>query len=195
MHHFKFFLGPPDEMSGLADNVRCEFCGSTGAGFELGSAICALSDSDKGRKHGCAKCLSDGRFEFWHDTDIGFLDEHGLKHVYEHNAPAPPDFSSEALIELRRTPQIVTWQQELWLSHCGDFMAYVGTWEPGEFARNSADGDGRTLFLKMTRDPDLQFLWDECLNDGESVPSSWNVTYYVFKCLHCGDLAGHWDCD
>ena len=81
------------------------------------------------------------------------------------------------------------------LDHCNDFMAYIGTWEPAAFVRNSPMGDGRDLFLRMTRDPGLQFLWDTCLGPDEAAPAAWRVTYYAFRCLHCGELAGNWDCD
>jgi hypothetical protein len=74
-------------------------------------------------------------------------------------------------------------------------MAYIGTWEPADFVRHSPTGDGRTLFLAMTRDPELQFLWDHCLEPGETAPTGWHAVYYAFRCLHCGDLAGNWDCD
>lgn len=195
MLDFRYFQGPQEHMSNLASEpVACHFCGSFGDGFELDFSICALSDEEKEGRHGCVRCLSEGRFEFWHDTDIGVLDENGLKKVYKHNGSAPADFSRSALVALRRTPQIVTWQQELWLSHCSDFMVYIGTWGPADFERNAPDGDARALFLRMTRDPGLQFLWDECLVPHEKIPGSWNATYYAFKCSHCGTLAGNWDC-
>jgi uncharacterized protein CbrC (UPF0167 family) len=192
---FKYFQGPPDEMSSRAPgDVPCHFCHQIGEGFDLEYATCASSDRQEG-KFGCARCLSEGRFEFWHDTDIGVLDKNGLSHVYKHNGTPPPNFAPQALTELRRTPRIVTWQQELWLTHCDDFMAYIGTWEPKDFVRNSQSGDGRTLFLRMTRDLELRFLWDQCLEPGEMAPGSWHAVYYAFRCLHCGDLAGNWDCD
>jgi uncharacterized protein CbrC (UPF0167 family) len=121
------------------------------------------------------------------------LDERGLWPVNDRSPP--PSFSESALIELRRTPQIVTWQEELWLTHCDDFMAYIGTWRPEDFVRNSRGGDGRDLFVRMTRDPELQFLWDQCLRPGETTPVGWHAVYYTFRCLHCGELAGNWDCD
>jgi hypothetical protein len=114
-------------------------------------ALCAeLSHEQKKSALGCFGCLRAGRFEFWHDTEIGVLDENGLTHVYNHNQPPPVDFPASALVGLRRTPQIVTWQQEVWLTHCNDFMVYLGTWEPKDFYANSPGGDGRALFLDMT---------------------------------------------
>jgi uncharacterized protein CbrC (UPF0167 family) len=92
----------------------------------------------------------------------------------------PPDFPESAIIELRATPRISTWQQEFWLVHCKDFMAYIGTWEPKDFSRNSTEGDGRALFLEMT--DDLNHLWDSSLPPGANRLESWYATYYAFRC-------------
>jgi uncharacterized protein CbrC (UPF0167 family) len=114
--------------------------------------------------------------------------------MYNHNQPPPPGFPDEPLVELRRTPQIITWQQELWLTHCNDFMAYIGTWEPNDFYTNDPGGDGRALFLQMTN-KDCQHLWDDSLRLGAERLESWYATFYAFRCLHCGKLCGNWDCD
>jgi uncharacterized protein CbrC (UPF0167 family) len=192
---FEYFQGPTADMSGLRqDECVCSLCGETGQCFELDYAICPELGEEKEGKFGCFACLRAGRFEFWHDTDIGLLDENGLTRVYSHNQPAPPGFPDTALVALRRTPQFVTWQQELWLTHCNDFMVYQGTWKPQDFYRNAPDGDGRALFLKMT--DHYPNLWDDSLLlKGETQLSSWHATYYVFRCRHCGTLKGNWDCD
>jgi uncharacterized protein CbrC (UPF0167 family) len=191
---FKYFQGPADEMSGLTKEEKtCAFCKAIDRCFRLTSATCsALTGAEKEQAFGCASCLKKGRFEFWHDTEIGLLDENGLKHVYKHNKRPPPDFPRLSLIELRKTPRIVTWQQELWLTHCDDFMVYVGTWDPSDFCDNAPDGDGRSLFMEMT--DEYNHLWDSSIREGEERPTSWHATYYVFRCLHCGKLRGNWDC-
>lgn len=106
----------------------------------------------------------------------------------------PPPVDQMKLSTLRRTPQIATYQQEVWLTHCNDFMVYKGTWEPMEFYKNSPTGDGRDLFMEMT-DADLNHLWDDSLEDGQKVLEQWFPTYYVFECMHCKKLRGSWDCD
>lgn len=194
---FDYFRGPGTDMAERSkDAVECWYCGKKDFGFRLDFALCPdLSEEDREGKYGCANCLRGGRFGFSHDTDVGLLDEKGLTHVYKHNGSPPNGFSQEALAELRRTPQFVTWQQELWLSCCSDFMAYIGTWVPTDFAKRAEDGDGRKLFLAMTRDERLRFLWDHACTKGEVVPKDWHATYYAFQCRHCSALAGYWDCD
>ena len=75
------------------------------------------------------------------------LDKEGLSKVYTHNMENPPKLAESLLIELRQTHQFITWQQELWLTHCNDFMNYKGIWEPLDFYKNSKTGDGRDLIL------------------------------------------------
>ncbi len=192
----KYFRGPLHDMAHLADgDAECSLCGEAGPCFRLEYALCPeLTEEQKEPAFGCFSCLQTGRFEFWHDTEIGLLDENGLTHVYKHNQHPPPDFPSTALAELRRTPQIVTWQQELWLVHCKDFMAYLGTWDPVHFYVNASDSDGKALFLEMT-DKEDQHLWDQSSPPGVTRLQSWHATYYAFRCLHCGKLRGNWDCD
>ena len=193
---FRYFCGPQNEMSALAEgDGHCALCGQRGRCFRLEYALCpSLTAAEKKSALGCFKCLQNGHFEFWHDTDIGMLDENSLRHVYNHNKPQPLDFPASALVELRRTPQIVTWQQELWLTHCNDFMAYMGTWEPKDFYANAPGGDGRALFMEMT-DKDYRHLWDVSLSPGAARLEGWHATFYAFRCLHCGKLRDNWDCD
>ena len=196
MMSFKYFQGPMKDMAFFREEPSaCTLCGAVRPGFALDYALCpALPTDMKERGRGCYDCLRAGRFEFWHDTEVGLLDERGLTKEYrDHRLPCS-GFPEEARIELRRTPQIVTWQQERWLTHCDDFMAYIGTWGPGDFYANAEGGDGRALFRAMT-DADLGHLWEASLPAGKERLESWYATYYTFKCLHCGRYRGNWDCD
>ena len=194
---FLYFKGPCTDMSGLLEGRNtCSICNNEqDYCFNLEYTITdKFTDEEKESKVGCYDCLRKGEFEFWHDTEFGMLDENGLSKVYSHNMDNPPKLDDETSSELRRTPQIVTWQQEVWLTHCNDFMIYKGTWDPLDFYRNSTDGNGRDLFLEMTN-KDMNFLWDESLQEGQILLQEWYPTYYVFECRHCDKLRGYWDCD
>ena len=175
---FKYFEGPEEDMGGLCKvPVKCALCGRNDVCFELEFVDCPeLDENQREGKVGCVECLKEGRFGFLHGTDVGI-----------------DDFSTEVLAEFRRTPEIVTWQQEVWLTHCNDFMSYQGTWGPEDFYKNASSGNGRAVFMKMT--DEYQNLWDDSLPEGETKLKQWHATYYVFKCLHCGKLKGYWDCD
>ena len=184
-------------MSQLLEGAhKCSICGiENELCFSLDYTLTnKFPEDEKEDKVGCITCLRKGEFEFWHDTEFGMLDKNGFEKVYNHNMENPPYVDNENLIELRRTPQILTWQQELWLTHCDDFMIYKGTWSPEDFTKNSKNGDGRQLFLEMTEE-DMNHLWDDSTEEGELELAEWYATYYVFECVHCRKLRGNWDCD
>jgi uncharacterized protein CbrC (UPF0167 family) len=168
---FRYFLGPRSEMAHLArEPKQCAFCGQLGDGFDLESALCpTLSEEEREGKYGCRACLAAGRFAFEHNTDIGSLDADGLHKEFPNQHDAPADLRSDALATLLQTPDVMRWQYEPWLTHCGDFMAYIGTWQPSEFVLHAPDGDGRAQFMKMPRQPNL---WVSHAGSGRS-PRLW----------------------
>ncbi|MDP9081349.1 MAG: CbrC family protein [Bacteroidota bacterium] len=193
---FKYFKGPTGDMdSFIEQKTVCSICGNENDCFELEFSITQeFNDDDKEGKAGCIDCLKKGLFEFWHDTEFGVLDENGLTKVYNHNVADPSLIAEQVLEEMRRTPRIEMWQQERWLTHCSDFMIYMGIWTPKDFYTNSKDGNGRQLFMDMT-DVNENHLWDDSLGEGETELEEWYPMYYVFECSHCGKLRGNWDCD
>lgn len=192
--NFHYFRGPSQDMDHYEpDEGLCAFCGALGPGFRLDGAICKdLPEEEQVEAIGCPSCLRSGRFGFWHETEVGSLDETGLIARGPHHPPPSGSFPISALAELRRTPPIACHRQELWLVHCYDFMAYLGTWRPEEFAAHDPDRDGGRLFREMT-EPAKQHLWNEQRPPSDSAPGSWDATYYAFRCLHCGKLRGYWD--
>jgi uncharacterized protein CbrC (UPF0167 family) len=195
--NFIYFKGPFSDMADLLNETQeCSICKKEhDYCFNLEFSITEkFGNDEKEGKVGCYDCLKSGHFEFWHDTEFGVIDNSGISKVYSHNIDNPPTLSEKILKELKRTPQIITNQQELWLTHCNDFMVYLGTWEPMDFYKNSSTGDGRDLFLEMT-DKEISFLWDKSLPAGQTILEEWHPTYYTFECLHCKKLRGNWDCD
>jgi uncharacterized protein len=85
----------------------------------------------------------------------------------------------EYLDELvHRTPGYIGWQQEYWLSHCGDFCAiiqYVG-WEEIKHLENELVDDINSICLEwgLTEQEFKNML----LNEG-------SFQGYLFKCNHC----------
>lgn len=204
---FTYFEGPQDEMGGFrGTEVPCDLCGKTTACFSLDFADCEelfptggrLSSDQRQGKLGCYDCLCIGRFEFSHTTEVGtLLSPRFLQQYPDLDLPLPPvEFPKSAITQLRRTPTYISWQGEEsspWLVHCGDFMVYLGSWQPADFLRNAPNGDGRALFIEMT-DPEQCELWDAAARDrGEEHPSDWYAAYYAFRCRHCGKLRGQWD--
>lgn len=96
---------------------------------------------------------------------------------------------SEYLDELvHRTPGYMGWQQEVWLSHCGDFCTYIGNvgWKEIEHMNDELEDDLNEIMknYRLTKDDLKKFL----VNNG-------SLQGYLFKCVVCGKYRITSDCD
>src|SRR6185436_18554497 len=98
--NFEYFQGPASDMSSLCKGEKaCGICKRVSQCFELNRAIICSEEASE-VSFGCWECLANGKFEFWHDTDVGMLDEKGLTIIYKHNQQRPKGFPDAALIAL-----------------------------------------------------------------------------------------------
>lgn len=65
-------------------------------------------------------------------------------------------------------------------------MIYVGEWKEVDFKRHAPDGDGKVFFKKAIIDDVDESFWGILQNVGGP---------YMFRCLQCGILGGHYDMD
>lgn len=87
----------------------------------------------------------------------------------------------EYVIELTtRTPGYSGWQQEQWLSHCGDFCAYKGPvgWKEIQHLEEELEHDIETILSDY--DLTKKELQRSLKKDG-------SMQGYLFQCLHCGE--------
>ncbi len=106
---------------------------------------------------------------------------------FQDGASCEPVDKAEYLDELvHRTPGYCGFQQEVWLSHCGDFCAYVG------YAKRR----------------DIEPLMDELENDVQRTKRDYRLSdedflkavdgalcAYLFKCIHCDQHRVAFDSD
>jgi uncharacterized protein CbrC (UPF0167 family) len=98
---------------------------------------------------------------------------------FQDAASCEPVSDPECFIELtERTPGYSGWQQESWLSHCGDFCAFVGypDWDKVEPLADELHSDIERIKEDMDLDDD-EFV--DALDAG-------SLAAYLFKCIHCG---------
>ena len=129
---------------------------------------------------GCMECLRQGRFTVWHYTDVGEI-ENG---EFTSESKRGLTIAKESILELSRTPSFSTFQQAIWLSHCNDFMAYLGEWEREDFNKNAPEGEGQKLFGEV-----------EQAEPGEEWVKLRDSGFYLFRCLHCGKMRSFSDWD
>jgi len=207
--HIRYFEAPESEMLGLlAGQHRCDICGQVARCFDLQRAL--TPEKLAPAALGCIACLQEGRFGFFHSTDVGDLTEDGLTwyghppmtrprvfvgssdgltvHAAEVRPVPMPALPASAIEELRRTPDFPTWNEVSWPVHCDDFMVFLGSWQPADVAAKAqAVGmDARDLFANMV-EREERVLWQE---EGE-----WGMNFVVFRCTKCPQHRGIPDFD
>jgi uncharacterized protein CbrC (UPF0167 family) len=78
-----------------------------------------------------------------------------------------------------RTPGFEAWQQEVWLSCCGDGAAFLGAAGAAELKGKFADAI-----------PAVELDWD---GDWHDLDKEGQPTAYIFRCLHCQNYLAYVD--
>jgi uncharacterized protein CbrC (UPF0167 family) len=89
---------------------------------------------------------------------------------------------------LHRTPGYSGWQQEAWLSHCGEPCAFTGYagWPDIEPFRSELEGDLSRLAADFSMPPDEL---------ARSLSRGGSLQGYLFQCVRCGVRRLHADAD
>jgi uncharacterized protein CbrC (UPF0167 family) len=106
---FRYHPDPVATGSVVRADEACSVCGEA-RGFLYGGPVYSRHDEELI----CPWCIADGSAHERYDAE--FTDSEGLEDV-------PRDVVDEVT---QRTPGFSGWQQEHWLSHCGDACAFVG---------------------------------------------------------------------
>lgn len=123
----------------------------------------------------CPWCIKSGRAASKYDGE------------FQDSATCEDVESTEYLDELvHRTPSYIGWQQEVWLSHCGDFCAFEKyvNWKEIEDIVDELEEDLKVIERDygLTREEIKRAL------DGR-------LQGYLFKCVVCGKHRLTVDCD
>jgi uncharacterized protein CbrC (UPF0167 family) len=195
---FTYMDCPDEDLLLLQDGEKtCSICGQSAKCFYLNtwranrSVECeSLSISDRDSREvedddrippafGCTSCLAQGKFSFVHATELGCINR-----TFE----ASDVITRKMIEDITRTPHHFTCGDELWLAHCGDFMTYLGIWQPINFERAAANGNGRAIFAQVIDDPESGML-HYSLEDYPASPEDreyWAFPVHVFRCRGCG---------
>ena len=84
----------------------------------------------------------------------------------------------------QRTPGFQAWQQEIWLSHCGDAAAYLG--DSIEMARLAPEDFWTSVRSNIG-------LNDDDFSEYKNGIFKGDLAVYIFKCLSCNKLIGYSD--
>ena len=123
----------------------------------------------------CPWCIADGKAAEKYDGE--YIDSESCEEISD----------EEKLNELvTQTPNYVSWQQEVWLSHCNDYCSfedYVG-WKEIEHLKDNLSSDIEKIKTEygITQSEFEEYL----VNEG-------GIQGYLFKCLHCDQHRLHVD--
>ena len=135
----------------------------------------------------CPWCIADGSAAAKYNGE--FNDYAGIEGVSVDPASTDETTIPKALLlqVSERTPSYSSWQQEVWLTHCGEPCAFI----------DYADAEMIAPLLKELQDDiatiehgfgvEPKYLL-ECLNSG-------GLAGYLFRCVICGQHRLHTDCD
>jgi len=173
---FKYHPDPAGTCSIVADNdtpcLRCSrIRGFIYVGPKYSEKFHYLSHSL------CPWCIADGSArqfgaEF---TDVGMMD----------GVPA-------AVIDEvgRRTPGFESWQQDHWLTCCGDAAAYLGAAGAAELKRNFPEA---IPAVKDNLREDYELSGKELQEFFDALSKDNMPTAYIFRCLHCSNYLAYVD--
>ena len=118
----------------------------------------------------CPMCIADGSFAARFDAE--FTD------------PAPLAGLDASIIDevARRTPGFSGWQQEQWITHCGDAAAFLGPVGYEDLLDHP-----EALAMLGTEEGSDDWLPDLSRQEPP--------TGYLFRCRHCGTELANWDVD
>lgn len=148
---------------GRSDDA-CESCG-----LRRGWIYSGKIDGPEEIEAVCPWCIASGRAH--ESLGVEFASGYGLESV-------PAAVQDEIVF---RTPAFIGWQEERWLTHCGDaaaFISRVGAMELG----------GNAQATESLRREAESFGWPADQTDEylASLDANGMPTAYLFRCLHCG---------
>jgi uncharacterized protein len=170
---FRYHPFPLQTGAVMPSTEACVCCGQS-RGFVYTASVYGSSEL---RGKLCPWCIADGsaarRF------DLFFSDDHPLL-----KSGVPKKIVDEVT---RRTPGYISWQQEEWLSHCGDACEFHGDATPTDLSAATPDSKRAVLdAYRLTEDQ-----WSEITSGYE--PGG-DPAIYKFVCRHCAQVRFGWDC-
>lgn len=163
---FRYHPNPVATGSFKASDATCPCCQRVRGCEYVASVYCA------GEAQGlCPWCIADGsaarKFDAMFSDDYPLLEAGVTQETVD--------------IVTKRTPGYISWQQENWLSCCGDACAFHG-----DISREELLGLPETVLAKLNADHPLPE--DHFREIMDNYQPGGGPAIYKFVCLHCGQV-------
>ena len=174
---FKYHPDPIATESVIESDTECVVCKKE-RGYIYSGPVFAVEEYEESI---CPWCIADGTAAAM--LEATFFDEAGVGAAGDCEVP-------ESIVEevTLRTPSFTGWQQEQWWTHCSDAAQFIGRAGKKELEALGPAAIAAIQAAAENDDVDPGKLIDSLKKDGS--PSA-----YMFRCLHCGQFGGYWDCD
>lgn len=169
---FRYHPDPLATGAVQASSKKCVCCRSE-RGYIYTGPVYALENL---REMLCPWCIADGSAAA--RLGASFADAHPLV-----QAGVPDGVVEEINL---RTPGYISWQQEVWLSHCGDGCEFHGDATETDIIEASAETKLQWKTEYELDESDWQLATDGYQPAGHSA-------FYKFQCRHCHMILLGWD--
>lgn len=170
---FKYHLNPVRNEVIEKSDLDCLCCGNE-TGYIYTGPVYSVEDLEEAI---CPWCIANG--DAAKKFNASFSDSHPLLNS---------GVSEEAVKEVtERNPGYRSFQQENWLSHCGDACEFHGGATVNDVKNVSKET--KEVWLEQNNDGDE--LWSQVAS---TYCSGGDVAFYKFKCRHCNLVLLGWDC-
>jgi len=164
---FRYHPDPIASGSIVGSDAPCACCGKRRGYIYAGSPYCEDDLEDAL----CPWCIADGSAH--EKFDASFTDPAGF----------PDGIAQDVVDEVAyRTPGFSSWQQERWLTCCGDAAAFV---EPAGYAEIAARHPQLEGALMMYIVHELEISGGAATRFLHALDRDHGPTAYVFACRHC----------
>ncbi|REJ76913.1 MAG: hypothetical protein DWQ36_01775 [Acidobacteria bacterium] len=175
---FRYHPDPISSGSLEPSSGACACCGRARGWLYTGPVFSA------DEQHGsvCPWCIADGSAH--RDLGLEFADPAGVG-----GYGLWPSVAEEIVAcVVQRTPCFSGWQQERWLTCCGEAAAFIGRAGQRELLAHGSEAIESIRAESGMSGTD----WRDYL---AALDADGSPTAYLFRCLHCGRVGGYSDCD
>ena len=170
---FRYHPDPIATGSVVASDATCACCGQA-RGFVYAPPVHGAQAIEGAL---CPWCIADGSAA--RELGASFADPYGL---------AQAGVALDVIDEIEsRTPSYTSWQQEEWLSHCGDACEFHGDAPLEDVLHAGAETKAAWRAANQLTD-------EHWLDITRDYRPGGNPAFYKFVCRHCGCVQLGWDC-
>lgn len=199
--NFKYHPDPLKTKNAEEKNFQCICCDKE-KNITYVAGIYTSLDVD--REELCLDCIYDGSAARKFDATFTILpysieekifnedpETKEYKYFYQDIKQNDLEISKEDLEEFHeRTPGYISWQEQIWLTHCRNICSFHGDFDPIELQQVYQDEENKS-YLKESLGCN-----DQELNEiifAYNPKKSTQPSFYKFKCLACKKVLAHTD--